>query len=287
MNKIGILYGYWSKDWEVDYNPYLQKVKDLGFDTLEINTLHLMNMSDDAQKRFRENADELGVDVLAVIGIPLEYDIASPDSTVRKNGIKYTKKLIEICSKMRIPCASGVLFAAWLAKLEDQGVSKSVCWNNSVASMKEISKVAEELNVDLNLEVVNRYETYLINTCQEALAYIDEVDSPNVYVHLDTYHMNIEEDSMTGSILQAGDKLGHFHIGENNRKPPGTGEMPWQDIFNALKEIQYEKAIVMEPFVQPGGTVGRDISVYRELMPGVDLDAEAKKSVEFVRSLLV
>ena len=287
MNKIGILYGYWSKDWEVDYNPYLKKVKDLGFDTLEINTLFLMNMSDDAQKRFRENADELGVDVLAVIGVPFEYDVASPDSTVRKNGIEYIKKLIEICSKMRIPCASGVLYAAWLAKLEDQGVSKSVCWNNSVTSMKEISKVAEELNVNLNLEVVNRYETYLINTCQEALAYIDEVNSPNVCVHLDTYHMNIEEDSMTGAILQAGKKLGHFHIGENNRKPPGTGEMPWQAIFSALKEIQYPYQIVMEPFVQPGGSVGRDVSVYRELMPGIDLDAEAKKSVEFVRSLLV
>jgi len=286
VNKIGILYGYWSQDWEVDYNPYLKKAKDLGFDTLEINTLYLMNMRDENLKRFRENADEVEVDVLAVIGVPLEYDIASPDSAVRKNGIEYVKKLINICAKIQIPCASGVLYAAWLSKLEDQGVSKSVCWKNSVASMKEISKVAEDLNVNLNLEVVNRYETYLINTCQEALVYIDEVNSPNVYVHLDTYHMNIEEDSMTGAILQAGKKLGHFHIGENNRKPPGTGEMPWPAIFNALKEIRYPYQIVMEPFVQPGGTVGRDISVYRDLMPGVDLDAEAKKSVEFVRSLL-
>ncbi|PID56273.1 hypothetical protein CSB45_12135 [candidate division KSB3 bacterium] len=286
MNKIGILYGYWSRDWEVDYTPYLQKVKELGFDTLEINTLYLMNMSDDAKQRFREHADEVGVDVLAVIGVPLKYDVASPDGTVRKNGIAYIKHLIKICADMRIPCASGVLYAAWLAKLEDHGVSKSVCWKHSVASMKEICKVAEDLNVDLNLEVVNRYETYLINTCGEALAYLADVNSPNAYVHLDTYHMNIEEDSMTGAIMAAGNTLGHFHIGENNRKPPGTGEMPWQAIFNALKEIRYERSIVMEPFVQPGGTVGRDISVYRDLMPGADLDAEAKKSVEFVRSLL-
>lgn len=286
MNKVGILYGYWSQDWEVDYNPYLKKVKDLGFDTLEINTLYLMNMSDEDLKRFRANADEVGVDVLAVIGVPFEYDVASPDSTVRKNGIEYIKKLITLCAKIQIPCASGVLYAAWLAKLEDHGVSKSVCWKNSVTSMKEICKVAEDLDVRLNLEVVNRYETYLINTCKEALEYVNEVDSPQAYVHLDTYHMNIEEDSMTGAILQAGSKLGHFHIGENNRRPPGTGEMPWKALFNALKEINYPYHIVMEPFVQPGGTVGRDISVYRELMPGIDLDAEAKKSVEFVRSLL-
>jgi D-psicose/D-tagatose/L-ribulose 3-epimerase len=286
MNKIGILYGYWSQDWEVDYNPYLKKAKDLGFDVLEINTYYLMTMSDDNLRRFRDNADEVGIDVLAVVGIPLEYDVASPDSSIRKNGIDYVNKLINICAKIQIPSASGILYCAWLSKLEDQHVLKSVCWKNSISSMKEISKVAEDLKVNLNLEVVNRYEAYLLNTCQEALEYIDDVNSPNLYVHLDTYHMNIEEDSMTGAILQAGKKLGHFHIGENNRKPPGTGEMPWPAIFNSLKEIHYTNPIVMEPFVQPGGSIGRDINVYRDLMPGGDLNLEAKKSLEFVRALL-
>ncbi len=78
---------------------------------------------------------------------------------------------------------------------------------------------------------MNRFEQYLINTAAEGVAYIDEVGSPNLKLLLDVFHMNIEEDDMTQAIITAGDKLGHFHIGETNRRPPGQGRMPWKEIF--------------------------------------------------------
>jgi D-psicose/D-tagatose/L-ribulose 3-epimerase len=80
--------------------------------------------------------------------------------------------------------------------------------------------------------------------------------------------------------------LGHFHVGENNRKPPGTGFLPWKEMFDALRQINYQGQIVMEPFVLRGRTIGREISLYRDLMPGADLDAEAVKSLQFLRNLL-
>ena len=95
--------------------------------------------------------------------------------------------------------------------------------------------------------------------------------------------MHIEEDSLSGAILEAGDFLGHFHLGEPNRRPPGRGRMPWAEIFSALGQIGYQGAVVMAPFLVPGGQVGRDISVFRYL-PGHDrLDEEATLSAEFVR----
>jgi D-psicose/D-tagatose/L-ribulose 3-epimerase len=96
--------------------------------------------------------------------------------------------------------------------------------------------------------------------------------------------MNIEEDSLRNSIVEAGAWLGHFHLGEPNRRPPGRGRMPWPEIFGALREINYKGAVVMEPFLVPGGEVGRDISVYRDLLGSDDLDEEAARSVQFVRS---
>ena len=78
--------------------------------------------------------------------------------------------------------------------------------------------------------------------------------------------------------------LGHFHLGEPNRRPPGRGRMPWPEIFGALREINYQGALVMEPFLVPGGEVGRDIAVYRYLLGSDDLDGEAARSVQFVRS---
>ena len=98
--------------------------------------------------------------------------------------------------------------------------------------------------------------------------------------------MNIEEDSFYDAIVKAGDKLGHLHTGETNRRAPGRGRMPWSEIGAALKAVNYQGSIVTEPFLMPGGEVGRDISVYRDLSLGVDLDAEAKWACEFMRENL-
>jgi D-psicose/D-tagatose/L-ribulose 3-epimerase len=152
--------------------------------------------------------------------------------------------------------------------------------------MREAIKVAENNDVTFNMEVVNRFEQFIVNTCEEALAYVESVGSPNAKVMLDTFHMNIEEDFMGEAILTAGDKLGHFHIGENNRMPPGYGHIPWTEIGAALRKIDYQGYVVMEPFLMPGGEVGRDIKVFRDLSVGLDLDEEARKALQFMRGVL-
>jgi len=98
--------------------------------------------------------------------------------------------------------------------------------------------------------------------------------------------MNIEEDSFSTAIAAAGPLLGHLHVGENNRKPPGRGRLPWAEIAGALRGIRYDGWIVMEPFLRPGGAVGRDIHVHRDLMPRADADEEARRACAFVRRFL-
>jgi D-psicose/D-tagatose/L-ribulose 3-epimerase len=136
------------------------------------------------------------------------------------------------------------------------------------------------------VEIVNRFEHFLMNTAAEGIAFAERVGSPNCKIHLDTFHLNIEEDSIGGAIVEAGFWLGHFHLGEPNRRPPGRGRMPWAEIFGALHQINYQGALVMEPFLIPGGDVGRDIAVYRYLPGSDNLDGEAIRSVQFVRSEL-
>ena len=101
--------------------------------------------------------------------------------------------------------------------------------------------------------------------------------------------MNIEEDSIGNAIRTAGNMLGHFHTGECNRRVPGRGRMPWREIRDALKDISYDGTVVMEPFVMPGGTVGKDIKVWRNMIADISetaLDEEAKKALEFQRYML-
>jgi len=160
------------------------------------------------------------------------------------------------------------------------------CWENCVDSMKEAIKVAEDHGVLFSIEVLNRFEHFLINTSEQAVQFVEQVGSPNLKILLDTYHMNIEEDSFRDAIVRAGDKLGLFHIGENNRRPPGRGHIPWDEVVGALKQIDYQGDTVMEPVVLSGGVVGQYLAIWRDLTDGEDLDEAARKGLEFYRSKL-
>jgi D-psicose/D-tagatose/L-ribulose 3-epimerase len=181
---------------------------------------------------------------------------------------------------------TGIIYSCWPGELEGREGGKERARRWSVAGMREAIKTAEDLGLTYHVEVVNRFEQFLLNTAEEAVSYVNEVGSPNLRILLDTYHMNIEEDSFGGAIRSAGPLLGHLHIGEHNRKPPGRGRLPWTEIGAALREIEFAGWIVMEPFLVPGGEVGRDIRVNREIMPRADLDEEARRACAFIRELL-
>jgi D-psicose/D-tagatose/L-ribulose 3-epimerase len=180
---------------------------------------------------------------------------------------------------------AGINYGSWPSKL-GPNEDKRVLTDRAVEGVREAIKTAEDCDVLFCVEVVNRFEQFMMNTAAEGIAFAERVGSPNCKLLLDTFHMNIEEDSLRGCLIEAGDWLGHFHLGEPNRRPPGRGRMPWAEVFGALREINYQGAVVMEPFLLPGGDVGRDISVYRDLLGNDDLDEEASRSVEFVRAEL-
>jgi D-psicose/D-tagatose/L-ribulose 3-epimerase len=179
----------------------------------------------------------------------------------------------------------GIIYSSWPGKLPF-GDDKRRYLDRSVRSMREVIKVAEDCNVFFNVEVVNRFEQFLLNTAAEGVNYVQRVESPHCRVLLDTFHLNIEEDNIRDAIVATGAKLGHFHLGETNRRVPGRGRMPWDEIFGALRKIGYVGAMTMEPFLMPGGEVGRDISVFRDLRKGLNLDREAGWALEFVRRKL-
>jgi D-psicose/D-tagatose/L-ribulose 3-epimerase len=285
MNKIGIYYAYWTHNWDADFVPFVTKVKRLGFDILEVNSGTVTNMSNRERDRLKLAAERAGIELTYCIGLPGQYDIASPDASVRKAGVAFLKKNAEMLRYMGNKQLGGIIYGSWPGKLPG-GKDRRLYLDRSVRSMKEVMKVVEDRDVYFNVEVVNRFEQYLMNTAREAVDYVKRVGSPHCRVLLDTFHLNIEEDNIRDAVVSTGKMLGHFHIGETNRRAPGRGRMPWDEIFGALKKIKYAGAIIMEPFLMPGGEVGRDISVYRDLRGGLNLDQEAGRALQFVRSKL-
>ena len=285
--KYGIYYAYWEKEWTGDYFKYIDKVKELGFDILEISCGAFKKdyTTDEQLLRIGEYAKEKGIILTAGYGPQKDENLASPDEAVQKNAIEFFKETLRKLHLMDIHILGGGLYSYWPVDFNSD-INKERDFETSVKNMKLIAKYAEEYDITLGMEVLNRFEGYLINTCDECLRYVDAVGNNRAGVMLDTFHMNIEEDNIGDAIRKAGDKLVHFHMGERNRKVPGKGTMPWAEIGQALRDINYQHAAVMEPFVLQGGRVGQDIKIWRNLLTDTSeakLDADAKHSCEFVR----
>ena len=284
-NPLGIHYGSFVKDWNEDQHYLIKKVKELGFDLLEFGAPWLVEQADESIAEFRRIAEGEGVIISLSLGLGVDQDISSEDPAIRAAGLKMLTDLAVAMRKVGATLCAGIVHGSWNGKIADYD-EKAVRWDISVASMKEAAEVFEAEGVTFGIEVVNRFENFLVNDCAEAVKYLDEVDSPNLGIHLDTFHMNIEEDSFAGAIALAGDRLKHFHIGENNRKFPGLGMMPWKQIFASLDVVGYEGPIAMEPFVKPGGEVGSAVSLFRPLMDTSNYENDIRRSVAFVRSMM-
>jgi D-psicose/D-tagatose/L-ribulose 3-epimerase len=284
-NKIGIQYGFWSKDRSGDFVPCVSKVAKLGFEVFEISAYPLIHLSVEQRNAIKTATAAAGLELSFQTSLPKIYDISSSDAAVRKSGIEYLKQNIQITHDMGGKMLSGVLYGAWQDAPEDPGKDRGYYLENSVTSMKEIIKFAEDTGIRLNVEILNRFEQFIINTVDQGLEYIRMVDSPNLKLELDTFHMNIEEDDVGQAIVKAGDQLGHLHASENNRKLPGQGHIPWVEVAKAVRQINYQGYIVIESFVKSGSELARLLKIWRDL-DDRDLELAAKESLEFLRSIL-
>jgi len=283
--KYGIYYAYWEKYWYADYKPYIEKVAKLGFDILEIACTPIIEYSEQDMKELRSCAEGNGITLTAGHGPSPEHNIASSDKSVVNNALTFYKKLFRNLEKLGINTIVGGIYSYWPVDYS-KDIDKEGDRMRSIEGIRKMSSLAEDHGITLMLEALNRFEGYIINTAEEGIKFINEVGKENVKLMLDTFHMNIEEDSMGGAIRSAKGLLGHFHIGECNRRVPGKGRMPWNEIGEALRDINYDGAVVMEPFVLMGGQVGADIKVWRDMLSGCDtdkLDQDAERSLKFTK----
>ena len=285
--KYGIYFAYWEKEWNADQKSYISKVKKLGFDVLEISCAMLKAISTQELMEMKKMAADAGITLTAGYGPGANENLASANEDVVKNAVAFYTDILKKLEILDIHTLGGGIYSYWPVDYT-RPIDKAGDWERSVKNVRTVGKIAGECGVDYCLEVLNRFEGYLLNTCAECKVFVEQVDVPAVKIMLDTFHMNIEEDSMVEAILLAGDRLGHFHVGENNRRLPGKGGMPWYEIGSALRAIGYDKNIVMEPFVRNGGGVGSDIKVWRDLSKGATdemLDQDAAASVAFLKNV--
>jgi D-psicose/D-tagatose/L-ribulose 3-epimerase len=258
----------------------VQRARAAGFDLIEFP---LMEPDTFDSAIARRTAEAEGLHITASLGLPLEADISSDDPSIVAAGHRLLDVALERTAEMGGSHMCGVLYGSMRKHMAPASATGRA---SSVDGIRSLAARASSLGVRLSLEVVNRYETNLINTGRQALEYLKEVDRPDVSVHLDTYHMNIEESDLFQPILDAGDRLGYLHIGESHRGYLGTGSVDFGSAFRALDRINYDGPMVFESFSSAvvSATLSNTLGIWRNLWSdGDDLAAHANR---FIRDQL-
>jgi D-psicose/D-tagatose/L-ribulose 3-epimerase len=254
VQKLGIHAFVWTgSSLEADLEAATIKAKDAGYELIEFPRLDPTKFGVDS---FARRLRELEMGVAVTMGLPWNADVSSEDPATVKRGEALLDDAVAVARDLGATKLGGIIFSAH-GKYAALPTRKN--WDNSVAVLGRVADRARSSGVTLNLEIVNRFESNLLNTAAQGLAFIRDAGSANIYLHLDTFHMQIEEADPAKAVLMAGDKLGYFHVGESHRGYLGTGTIRFAPIFDALVQIGYDDFVTFESFSSE--VVDRDLSI--------------------------
>jgi D-psicose/D-tagatose/L-ribulose 3-epimerase len=268
----------WSGDWTpAGARKAISGAARAGYDYIEIALLDPWQVDVGLTKDLLQ---EFNLRAHASLGLSAATDVTSLNPAIIAKGDELLRKATDVLYAIGGTELCGVIYCA-LGKYPGPASKQNRA--NSVAAMQRLADYAADKGINIDLEVVNRYETNIMNTGLEGLAFLDEVNRPNAYLHLDTYHMHIEEDGMEKSVLAAKDRLGYVHIGESHRGYLGTGNVNFDKFFAALRSINYQGPMTFESFsseiVDP--KLSNTLCVWRNLWQ--DSDDLATKALAFIK----
>jgi D-psicose/D-tagatose/L-ribulose 3-epimerase len=255
----------WTTSWSNDTLHIIDHAKKLGFDLIEVPLMEIDQVDPVAIKARLERAN-LGVCTSTACND--DTDLTGEDAATRQRGVAYLKQCVEATAAMGGTSFSGVLYSALGRTIEE--MPGEVYWARAAEGLREVARFAQDHGVTLGLEPINRYETFLVNTCDQALQLRERIGEPNVAIHLDAYHMNIEEEEFYTPTQKAAPHLCHYHLSESHRGTPGTGTVDWASIYRALAESGYNGVVGLESFTQVSDALRAATCIWRPLAPSSD-----------------
>lgn len=256
----------WVSRWTQDALPLLGKARELGFDAFEVP---LMDLEEVNPRDIRREAERLGLLIVTSTVLAEDTDVSSPEEDVRRRGLEYLLRCVEVSGEMGALSFSGVLYGA-LGKRITTFPGREY-FERAAEALRKVARRAQDFGLLVGIEPVNRYESFLINTCDQALELLAMVGERNVRIHLDSYHMNIEENDFYTPTKKAAPYLCHYHLSESHRGIPGTGTVDWEGIFRALAESGYRGIVGMESFVEVSDSMRAGTCIWRRMAPSSDV----------------
>ncbi len=257
------------------------KVAEMGFDVFEISVENpdLIDL-----QRSKEALEAQGLSAIVCGAFGPNRNICSQNHAYVENAKAYIRWLVDAAAFLGSPVVCGPMYSAVGKDHLEDDQARQAEWALAVKGVREMAEYADERGVRLALEPLNRFETDMINVVSQGLDFIQQVGMDNVGLHLDTFHMHLEEKNSAAAIRAAGERIFHFHACENDRGVPGSGQVRWQEVASALKAVGYQDAVVIESFTSQVKEIARAVCIWREIAPSQD--AIASQGLAFLKTLL-
>jgi D-psicose/D-tagatose/L-ribulose 3-epimerase len=282
-SKLGIHSLVWTGDWSAEAaRRACERTRQAGFDLIEIGCLDSWRIDIESTRRLLA---EHGLGVLGSLGLGADTDITSADPDRVAAGERLLRNALRVVRDLGGDMLTGITYAR-LGKYEQPPTEAG--WAQSVEVMQRVADEASGMGgMRIGIEVVNRYDSNLINTTSQALRYLDDVGRDNVLVHLDTYHMNMEESDLMSPVLQCAERLGYVHVSESHRGYLGSGTIDLHGFFKALTTAGYTGPVTFESFssavVEPA--LSNALGIWRNVWE--DSDHLAAHARSYLESMLV
>jgi len=225
--------------------PVFRTIREIGFEAVELS---FNEPGDFDPHKVKKALQEQQLECCALCGLFGQGRDLRGTPEEQDDACTFIRTCIDTCSELECVLLSGPLYSRVGRTDPTTGEQRQEQLKIVARHLNELCCYAEGKGVLLAVEPLIRFESDLINTCQEALELIDEVTSPQLGVHLDTFHMNTEETNPSLAVIEAGKRLFHVHAADNHRGAPGTGTFDWKGFTDALRYVEYDRAIVLEAF---------------------------------------
>lgn len=272
-NKLGVHAFVWEHGWSKEQaTSAINQTAEAGFDFIEAPSLDPSSIDPAVTVKLLEAA---GIGIAFSMGLDFESDISSGDPEKEKRGKALLLDAVRVCRDCGGKSIAGILYSGF-GKYYEQPTAHGI--RRSADILREVAEEAAKSDIALCLEVVNRYETNICNTAAQGVEMCKLVGAPNVKVHLDVYHMNIEESDMASAIIDAAPHIGYFHTGDSHRGYLGSGSIDLQAAFRAIVRAKYDGPITFESFSSRvvGQPLEGILGIWRNLWEdGMDLATHA------------